>query len=114
MRSEKWMNLSLPTLLFYFDPAACNNNYIHKILQREKWTHFSLLSLLYHFGPTTCNNNNNNTNLNTSYVNKIFQRERKGAQDGGMWNGRVRVGSAENENLEKLKLESSLGEVTER
>ena len=37
-----------------------------------------------------------------------------GAQDGGMWNGRVRVGSAENENLEKLKLESSLGEVTER
>ena len=36
------------------------------------------------------------------------------AQDGGMWNGRVRVGSAENENLEKLKLESSLGEVTER
>ena len=37
-----------------------------------------------------------------------------GAQDGGMWNGRVRVGSAEKENLEKLKLESSLGEVTER
>ena len=42
-----------------------------------------------------------------------FQRNR-GAQDGGMWNGRVRVGSAENENLEKLELERSLGEVTER
>ena len=37
-----------------------------------------------------------------------------GAQDGDRWNGRVCVGSAENENLEKLKLESSLGEVTER
>ena len=31
-----------------------------------------------------------------------------------MWNGRVRVGSAENENLEKLELERSLGEVAER
>ena len=37
-----------------------------------------------------------------------------GAQDDGMWNGRVRVDSAENENLEKLKVKSSLGEVTER
>ena len=31
-----------------------------------------------------------------------------------MWNGRGRVSCAENENLEKLKVESSLGEVTER
>ena len=35
-----------------------------------------------------------------------------GAQD--VWSGRVCVGSAENENLEKLKVESSLGAVTER
>ena len=32
--------------------------------------------------------------------------------DGVVSIGRVRVGSAEKENLEKLKLESSLGEVT--
>ena len=44
----------------------------------------------------------------------IIYKVAGGAQDGGMWNGRVRVGSAEKENLEKLKLESSLGEVTER
>ena len=36
------------------------------------------------------------------------------AQDGGVWNGRVRVGSAENANSEELKVESSFGEVTER
>ena len=37
-----------------------------------------------------------------------------GAQDGGVWNGRIGMGSAKNENLEKLKVESSLGEITER
>ena len=48
-------------------------------------------------------------------IHKIIMYDHLGrAQDGGMWNGRVRVGSAENENLEKLKLESSLGEVIER
>ena len=37
-----------------------------------------------------------------------------GAQDGGVQNGRVSLGSAENEDLGKLKVESDLGEVTER
>ena len=38
----------------------------------------------------------------------------RGADDGGTRTGNFCVGSAENENLEKLKMESSLGEVTER
>ena len=37
-----------------------------------------------------------------------------GARDGGVGDGRVRVGSVKIENLGKLKVEIVLGEVTER